>query len=102
MNGARKDIKPNPDEVTCPHDFSLTRLETEIIALVEDGYTDKEIAKELTLSRQAVENHLIGIFEKLGVANRLELVLFSIDHHLSQIPPAQASPSASRRQYQKD
>ena len=91
MNGARKDIKPNPDEVTCPHDFSLTRLETEIIALVEDGYTDKEIAKELTLSRQAVENHLIGIFEKLGVVNRLELVLFSIDHHLSEIPPTIAS-----------
>jgi DNA-binding NarL/FixJ family response regulator len=99
MNGARKDIKPNPGEVTRPHDVSLTQLETEIIALVEDGYTDKEIAKELTLSRQAVENHLIGIFEKLGVANRLELVLFSIDLHLTEMPPAKARPCPSRRQY---
>ena len=91
MNGPRKDIKPNPDEVTSRQDFSLTRLETEIIALVEDGYTDKEIAKELTVSRPAVEKQLVGILEKLGVANRLELVLFSIAHHLIEIPPTSAS-----------
>jgi len=82
-----KDINPNPDDLACRQGFSLTQLETEILALVEDGYTDRDIANKLTLSRPEVENHLAGIFEKLGVANRLELVLFSIDRHLTGTPP---------------
>jgi len=61
----------------------LTRRETEIIALIEGGYTNKEIAKKLALSEAAVKHHLTDMFDKLGVSNRLELVLFSIDHHLT-------------------
>ena len=84
-------VKPTPDEGKSRRDLDLTRPEKEIIALVEDGYTDKEIAQELTFSRSAVANHLTGIFEKLGVANRLELVLFSIDHRLAQTSGVKAT-----------
>ncbi len=95
--GEAKDIKPNPDEVTHPHGLSLSGLEAEIIALVEDGYTDNEIAKELTVSRPAVEKQLVGILEKLGVANRLELVLFSIAHHVTETPRVGTNPDLARR-----
>jgi DNA-binding NarL/FixJ family response regulator len=85
------EFKPGPNAVASRQDFSLSRRETEIITLVEGGYTDKDIATELALNQQAVENHLTDIFEKLGVTNRLELVLFSMDHHLTQSPPARTS-----------
>jgi len=81
-------FRPPPDEGERRQGFSLTRLDRKIIALVEVGYTAKEIAQELTFTRPAVEHLLNCIFEKLGVTNRLELVLFSIDHHLTEIPPA--------------
>jgi DNA-binding NarL/FixJ family response regulator len=63
--------------------FCLTRRETEVIALIEGGYTNKDIAKKFGVSEHTVKHHLSDIFGKLGVSNRLELVLFSIDHHLT-------------------
>ena len=80
---ATLEFKPAPGAAASRLDFSLTRAETEFIAFVEAGYTNKDIAKKLALNRPAVENRLGRIYEKLGVANRLELVLFSIDHHLT-------------------
>jgi len=64
--------------------FGLTRRETEVVALIEGGYTDKGIAKKLALGEQTVRQYLVSIYEKLGVSNRLELVLFSVHHHLTE------------------
>jgi len=75
--------EPSPETVACQPSFCLTRRETEIIALIEGGYTNKEIAKKLAISEPVVKHHLTNIFDKLGISNRLELVLFSIDHHLT-------------------
>jgi hypothetical protein len=50
----------------------------------------------MTLSRQAIQSRLFT----RGVTNRLKLVLFSVDHHLTQIFPARMSWSACRRKYQ--
>jgi DNA-binding NarL/FixJ family response regulator len=80
---AMLELKPNTLERGRRPKFCLTRRETEIIALIEGGYTNKDIAKKLALSEQIVKHHLINIFDKLGVSNRFELVLFSIDHHLT-------------------
>lgn len=81
---AIREFRPCPDTIEGRPKFCLTRRETEIIALVEAGYTNKDIAKKLVLGEQDVKDHLINIFDKLGVSNRLELVLFSIDHHLTE------------------
>lgn len=62
--------------------FGLTRREKEVIALIGAGYTNKDIAEKYGISQHTVKHHLTNIFDKLGVSNRLELVLFSIDHHL--------------------
>ncbi len=53
---------------------------------------------EITLSPQAIESRLFT----RGVTNRLKLVLFCVDHHLTQILPARISWSACRRKYQGD
>ncbi|MER6434498.1 LuxR C-terminal-related transcriptional regulator [Streptomyces sp900105245] len=48
----------------------LTGRERELVALVAQGFTDKQIAERLTISVRTVNNHLYRIYRKLGVANR--------------------------------
>jgi two-component system, NarL family, nitrate/nitrite response regulator NarL len=76
-------------------EFHLARRETQIIALIQAGYTNKDIARKLAVSEHLVKHHLINIFDKLGVANRFELVLFSLDHHLTH--DLQPSPNEFSR-----
>jgi DNA-binding NarL/FixJ family response regulator len=71
------------ETVASQPEFCLTQRETEVIALIEGGYTNKEIAKKFAISEPAVKHYLTNIFDKLGVSNRLELILFSIHHHLT-------------------
>jgi len=63
-------------------DFGLTAREVQVIALIVAGYTNKDLARQLGISEHTAKHHLTNIFDKLGVSNRLELVLFAIDHHL--------------------
>ncbi|MFG2794513.1 LuxR C-terminal-related transcriptional regulator [Streptomyces sp. NPDC048419] len=51
----------------------LSLRERELVLLVAQGFTDKEIAERLTLSVRTVSNHLYRIYRKVGVANRREL-----------------------------
>jgi DNA-binding NarL/FixJ family response regulator len=62
--------------------FGLTQRELQIITAVVAGYANKEIADRLSLSEHTVKHHLSSVFAKLGVANRLELALFAINHQL--------------------
>jgi DNA-binding NarL/FixJ family response regulator len=50
--------------------FGLTPLELEIVSLVVEGYSDKEIAERLKISEDTVKHHLSNIFRKLGVSTR--------------------------------
>jgi DNA-binding NarL/FixJ family response regulator len=52
----------------------LTRREEEILELVAEGYTNKEIAARLFLQHQTVKNHVRSIFNKLEVHSRFEVV----------------------------
>jgi DNA-binding NarL/FixJ family response regulator len=56
----------------------LSNREREIVALVAQGYKNKEMAEKLFISEQTVKNHLHNIFDKLGVSDRLELALYAI------------------------
>jgi two-component system, NarL family, nitrate/nitrite response regulator NarL len=62
--------------------FGLTGREREILATIVDGCTNKEIAQRFSLSEDTVKHHLTNIFDKVGVANRLELALFAINNRL--------------------
>src|SRR6266851_9024681 len=56
----------------------LSQREREIVALVAQGFKNKEMAEKMCISEQTVKNHLHNIFDKLGVFDRLELALYAI------------------------
>ena len=53
----------------------LTQREQEIAALIANGGTNKQIARQLAISERTVKAHLTEIFRKLGIADRLKLAL---------------------------
>lgn len=54
----------------------LTKREEQVVRLVEDGFTNRQIANELHLSEHTVRNNLFRIYDKLGVSSRVELALY--------------------------
>jgi two-component system nitrate/nitrite response regulator NarL len=62
--------------------FGLTLREMEVVAAITAGYSNNEIAHKLGLSQQTVKHHVTNIFDKLGLSNRMEVVLFAVGHHL--------------------
>jgi DNA-binding NarL/FixJ family response regulator len=56
----------------------LTPRETEVIKLVAEGSTNREIAEELVISEKTVERHRANILEKLGMHDRVELTRYAI------------------------
>ena len=62
--------------------YGLTAREIEIVEVVLQGCSNREIAASLSLSEHTVKHHLSNIFDKLGVYSRLELALFVVNHSL--------------------
>lgn len=61
---------------------SLSARERQVVELVSLGFKNKEVAERMFISEQTVKNHLHNIFDKLGVSDRLELVLHAIHKNL--------------------
>ena len=53
----------------------MTKREGDVVRLAVEGLSNREIARELGLTEHTVKNYLFRVFEKLGVSNRVELVL---------------------------
>jgi len=64
----------------------LSDREMEIVQLVAQGFQNKELGKKLFISENTVKNHVRNIFDKLGVSDRLELMLYAIHHRLIDKP----------------
>jgi two-component system, NarL family, nitrate/nitrite response regulator NarL len=79
---ALRRMKPSQSASTAGRNFGLSSREMEVIALIVAGYTNKDLARELGISENTAKHHLTNIFDKLGVSNRLELVLYAVDHGL--------------------
>jgi two-component system, NarL family, nitrate/nitrite response regulator NarL len=62
--------------------YGITPREMEVLQAVVSGYSNREIAGQLSISEQTVKHHMTNIFDKLGVYNRLELTLFVFHHGL--------------------
>lgn len=65
---------------------SLSRRELDVIVLVGEGMKNQQIADRLYLSEVTVRHHLTSIFKKLGVADRLELVIYAYQNGLATLP----------------
>ena len=60
----------------------LSRRELEVVQLVIQGYKNRDIAQKLFISEKTVKNHLSAVFNKLGVADRLEMTLYVFEKRL--------------------
>jgi DNA-binding NarL/FixJ family response regulator len=56
----------------------LSKRETDVVKLVIDGYTNRDVAQKLGLTEHTVSNYLFRIYEKLGISSRVELVLHAL------------------------
>jgi DNA-binding NarL/FixJ family response regulator len=62
---------------------SLTPREREIVVLIAKGTGTRRLAAELGVSEKTVRNHLVSIYGKLGVSDRLELAIYAVRHGLA-------------------
>ena len=60
----------------------LTPRETEVIKLVAESYTNRQIAQSLVISEKTVDRHRANILEKLGMRDRVELTRYAIRNGL--------------------
>lgn len=67
-------------------EFSLTQRENDILALLSEGQSNREIAGHLFLSEKTVKAHLAAIFRKLGVANRTQAAMAAVAMGVGQYP----------------
>jgi DNA-binding NarL/FixJ family response regulator len=58
----------------------LTPREEQVVALVAEGLSNRDTARELRLSEHTVKKYLFRIFDKLGISSRVELVLYAFNH----------------------
>jgi len=72
---------------------TLTKREKTVISYLLQGWRNREISTHLSISEQTVKNHLRTIYDKVGVSDRLELVLYAI-HQRMELPPIQMSSVA--------
>jgi two-component system nitrate/nitrite response regulator NarL len=86
-------MRTNPSGEKPQRNFGLTKREMDILTTIVAGLSNKEIARKFSLSEDTVKHHLTNIFDKVGVASRLELALFAINNRLME-PPSSSSSSS--------
>jgi two-component system nitrate/nitrite response regulator NarL len=65
---------------------SLSEREKEVVKLIGLGYKNKRISSELCISETTVRHHLTSIYDKLGVSDRLELLVYAHRYGLVSTP----------------
>lgn len=78
-----QDFKAKRESVPKPH-AKLSEREVQILKLVAQGYTNLEIAGELSLSEKTVRNRLSEIFQKLHLNNRTQAALYALREGLAE------------------
>jgi DNA-binding CsgD family transcriptional regulator len=73
--GAHRPVPTPPD--------GLSRRECEVLAMVADGHSNREIGETLFISDRTVARHLTNIFHKIEVTSRTQAVRYAIDHGLA-------------------
>jgi DNA-binding NarL/FixJ family response regulator len=74
-------IQARPLRVVNPDGLNLlSKREEEVMRLVAEGLGNRDIAEQMSLSEHTVKNYLFRIFDKLGISNRVELVLYAVSN----------------------
>ena len=71
------------DPISTRQENGLTERELEIVRLVASGYKTQEVGATLAISERTVKTHLTNIFQKLGVRDRVGLVMYALRHNLT-------------------
>jgi len=82
----QRSVKEQPVDPEVAKIARLTPREREVIGLIGEGLYNKDIAERLSISAATVSHHLTSIFDKLGVANRFDLVIYAYRHGLAESP----------------
>jgi DNA-binding CsgD family transcriptional regulator len=83
-------VEPLDQQLGLQKTLGLTRREAEVLRLVANGHTDREIAAALTISVKTASVHVSHILRKLDAPNRLEAA--AIAHRVTPPPTAQPRP----------
>jgi len=80
----------------------LSEREIEILQLVSQGKSNKEIAAELFISVNTVKVHLANIFTKIDVSSRTEATLYAIEHGIVASPANTSVEPGNNNQIQAE
>ncbi|MCI0485421.1 MAG: response regulator transcription factor [Blastocatellia bacterium] len=83
MSGTGRRKKKDPEAAKVS---TLTKREREVLVLISEGLKNKEIAERLFISEWTVRHHITSIFNKLGVSDRVELILYAYRQGLVDPP----------------
>jgi len=65
------------------HRTDLTRRELEVLRLIAQGMSNRQIASELSVAEKTVKTHVSSVLSKLGVADRTQAALYAVQHGLA-------------------
>ena len=74
------------DGVCLPHFHELTHRESEVLKMLAEGKTVKEVAATFDLSVKTAEAHKYNMMRKLGIHNKAQLVAYAISHKIVRLP----------------
>jgi DNA-binding NarL/FixJ family response regulator len=81
LKGMLSELKP-VGTTASPAAKNLTKREREILALVAEGMSNREIAERLVLSPETVKSHVAAILEKLNVSDRTQAAIYAVRNGL--------------------
>ncbi|MBQ6123784.1 MAG: response regulator transcription factor, partial [Spirochaetales bacterium] len=73
LDKEESESKPELNYESLSH-YKISEREFTVVQLICEGYTNKEIAQELSISVNTVNNHVANIFSKMGVRSRIDLL----------------------------
>jgi len=82
LKGMLSEMKPSGGGSATGVGKNLTKREREILALVAEGMSNREIADKLVLSPETVKSHVAAILEKLNVSDRTQAAIFAVRNGL--------------------
>jgi len=85
---------PSPRVINVKGVVLLTPREEQVVSLVSEGIGNRQIAQHLGIKESSVKKYLLRIYDKLGVSNRVELVLYALAHRGPEID----TPSPAKQQ----